>query len=242
MIPIPKNIYGVTKFAAENLCELFHCLHGLSVIVLRTSSLFPEADDDTAIRENYELDNVYANEMLYRRVDVEDVVPRTPPGADKALKSASRTLSFRPRRRSPQAIDQHFAATRTASCAGYSHRTRLPTHPSNGKCFQPLTVSTSIIGPWPSCSGGRCLIFSTSSSVSRSGRTFGALSPVKLEVRAITRKFLSEGRSRSSRGIHRKLLAGLGPGQAEVRKWSSDGSRGLQTVLGDPFEQAFARH
>jgi UDP-glucose 4-epimerase len=74
VIPIPKNIYGVTKIAAENLCELFHGKHGLPSIVLRTSRFFPEADDDIAIRDNYDLDNVQANEMLYRRIDVEDVV------------------------------------------------------------------------------------------------------------------------------------------------------------------------
>lgn len=28
-VPIPKNIYGVTKLAAENLCELIHKKHGL---------------------------------------------------------------------------------------------------------------------------------------------------------------------------------------------------------------------
>jgi UDP-glucose 4-epimerase len=72
--PIPKNIYGVTKIAAENLCELFYRQHGLPSIVLRTSRFFPEADDDIAVRANYELDNVQANEMLYRRVDIEDVV------------------------------------------------------------------------------------------------------------------------------------------------------------------------
>ena len=74
VIPIPKNIYGVTKIAAENLCEMFHRKHGLSSIVLRTSRFFPEADDNPAIREHYAQENVQANEMLYRRVDIEDVV------------------------------------------------------------------------------------------------------------------------------------------------------------------------
>jgi UDP-glucose 4-epimerase len=74
VIPIPKNIYGVTKIAAENLCELFHRNDGLSTIVLRTSRFFPETDDDIAISQNYGQDNVQANEMLYRRVDLEDVV------------------------------------------------------------------------------------------------------------------------------------------------------------------------
>lgn len=72
--PVPKNIYGVTKFAAETLCELFSRAHGLSVIVLRTSRFFPEPDDDRVMRANYETANAQANELLYRRVDIEDVV------------------------------------------------------------------------------------------------------------------------------------------------------------------------
>jgi len=72
--PEPKNIYGLTKLLAESQCELFHHRYGLPVVVLRTSRFFPEADDDVAIRNFYESANVQANEMLYRRVDIEDVV------------------------------------------------------------------------------------------------------------------------------------------------------------------------
>ena len=72
--PVPKNIYGATKTAAEGLCELFHRDHGLACIVLRTSRFFPEEDDCAAIRQAYADDNVKANEYLYRRVDLEDVV------------------------------------------------------------------------------------------------------------------------------------------------------------------------
>jgi UDP-glucose 4-epimerase len=72
--PIPKNIYGVTKAAAEDLCQLFHRNKGLPCIVLRTSRFFPEEDDDKAVRETYADDNVKANEYLFRRVDLEDVV------------------------------------------------------------------------------------------------------------------------------------------------------------------------
>ena len=43
--PVPKNIYGITKIAAEDLCSLFHRLHGLNAVVLRTSRFFPEEDD-----------------------------------------------------------------------------------------------------------------------------------------------------------------------------------------------------
>ncbi len=71
---VPKNIYGVTKTAAEDLCELFHRRHGVAVIVLRTSRFFPEPDDDPAVRDRYPDANVKANEFLCRRVDLEDAV------------------------------------------------------------------------------------------------------------------------------------------------------------------------
>lgn len=74
LTPIPKNIYGITKAAAENLCKLFHRNQRLPCIVLRTSRFFPEEDDSKVIRESYADDNVKANEYLFRRVDLEDVV------------------------------------------------------------------------------------------------------------------------------------------------------------------------
>jgi UDP-glucose 4-epimerase len=72
--PIPKNIYGVTKAAAEDLCQLFHRNQALACIILRTSRFFPEADDDAAARAAYADDNIKVNEFLFRRVDIEDVV------------------------------------------------------------------------------------------------------------------------------------------------------------------------
>jgi UDP-glucose 4-epimerase len=72
--PLPKNIYGVTKAAAEDLCQLFARNHSLRTIVLRTSRFFPEEDDNRAVREAYADANAKANEFLYRRVDIEDVV------------------------------------------------------------------------------------------------------------------------------------------------------------------------
>jgi UDP-glucose 4-epimerase len=71
--PVPKNIYGVTKTAAENLCELIHADHGLPVVILRTSRFFPEPDDVPGIRTAYPDANVKANEYLYRRADIQDV-------------------------------------------------------------------------------------------------------------------------------------------------------------------------
>jgi UDP-glucose 4-epimerase len=71
---VPKNIYGVTKVAAEDLCELFARNLRLPVIVLRTSRFFPEEDDHKERRDSYADPNLKANEFLYRRVDVADIV------------------------------------------------------------------------------------------------------------------------------------------------------------------------
>jgi UDP-glucose 4-epimerase len=71
---VPKNIYGVTKAAAEDLCQLFARNHSLRAIVLRTSRFFPEEDDNRAVRETYTDANIKTTEFLYRRVDIEDVV------------------------------------------------------------------------------------------------------------------------------------------------------------------------
>ena len=76
--PVPRNIYGVTKAAAEDLCELFHRDHGLPILILRTSRFFPEGDDRDDVRSAYEDANLKVNELLYRRVDLADVVERPP--------------------------------------------------------------------------------------------------------------------------------------------------------------------
>jgi len=65
----PRNIYGVTKLAAEGLCRLFAIQHGLGCVVLRTARFFPE-DDDTHAHPSGE--NLKAVEFLHRRLTVED--------------------------------------------------------------------------------------------------------------------------------------------------------------------------
>ena len=82
--PIPKNIYGVTKAAAEDLCQLFHRNSGLGIIILRTSRFFPEEDDSKEARDAFTDENLKLNEFLYRRVDIEDVVSAHMVAADKA--------------------------------------------------------------------------------------------------------------------------------------------------------------
>ncbi len=74
VVPRPRNIYGVTKVAAEDLCELVARDAGLPCVVLRTSRFFPEPDDREHVRTGYADANAKVNELLYRRVDLSDVV------------------------------------------------------------------------------------------------------------------------------------------------------------------------
>ena len=71
---VPKNIYGATKAAAEDLCQLAARNQGLACVVLRISRFFPEADDDPQQRAAFADANIKANEFLYRRVALDDVV------------------------------------------------------------------------------------------------------------------------------------------------------------------------
>ncbi|MEZ5998316.1 MAG: NAD(P)-dependent oxidoreductase [Hyphomonas sp.] len=65
----PRNIYGVTKLAAENLCRQVQGETGMATVVIRTSRFFPE-DDDT--HSDPPPENLKANEFLHRRLTVED--------------------------------------------------------------------------------------------------------------------------------------------------------------------------
>lgn len=80
----PKNIYGVTKTAAEDLCELFHRRFGLPCLVLRTSRFFPEEDDNRERRARYPDVNAKANEFLFRRVDLADAASAHLNAVDRA--------------------------------------------------------------------------------------------------------------------------------------------------------------
>ena len=65
----PRNIYGVTKRAAEELCRLVQAERGLPVVVLRTARFFPEEDDT---HRSLSGENMKANELLNRRLTVQD--------------------------------------------------------------------------------------------------------------------------------------------------------------------------
>ncbi|WP_408624221.1 NAD-dependent epimerase/dehydratase family protein [Kineosporia rhizophila] len=84
VVPRVKNIYGATKVAAEDLCELAARDLGLPVVVLKTSRFFPEADDRDDVRSSFADLNLKVNEFLYRRVDLADVVDAHILAAQKA--------------------------------------------------------------------------------------------------------------------------------------------------------------
>ncbi|MEZ5443316.1 MAG: NAD(P)-dependent oxidoreductase [Lysobacterales bacterium] len=85
----PKNIYGVTKAAAEDLCQLFQRNAGLPCLILRTSRFFPEADDNPDRRQAFDDLNLKTIELLYRRVDLHDVV-----SAHQAALANARRIGF----------------------------------------------------------------------------------------------------------------------------------------------------
>ncbi|MDF3982958.1 NAD(P)-dependent oxidoreductase [Luteibacter sp. PPL201] len=72
--PVPRTIYGATKLAAETLCELAARQDNMPTLVLRTARFFPEDDDNASVRSAYGALNMQANELLYRRADMEDIV------------------------------------------------------------------------------------------------------------------------------------------------------------------------
>src|SRR6476660_4121451 len=62
--PVPRNIYGTTKVAAEDLCELVQRDQDLPCVILRTSRFFPEGDDRAEVRAEHDDTNVKVTELL----------------------------------------------------------------------------------------------------------------------------------------------------------------------------------
>lgn len=65
----PRNVYGITKRAGEDLCRLVARESGMAVAILRTGRFFPEDDDTHAVPSG---PNLKANEFLHRRLTVGD--------------------------------------------------------------------------------------------------------------------------------------------------------------------------
>ena len=112
--PVPRNIYGVTKVAAEDVCELVHRDHGLPILILRTSRFFPEADDRDDVRAAYEDANL-GRRALYRRVDLADIVTRAPARAGEGAGARLRPLHH-----------QRHDAVRARGTRRAAHPTRRP--------------------------------------------------------------------------------------------------------------------
>jgi nucleoside-diphosphate-sugar epimerase len=82
--PVPKNLYGVTKAGAEDLCQLAHRNDGLACVVLRTSRFFAEGDDMPGQYDGRSDENVKGNEYAFRRVALEDAVDAHLRAAERA--------------------------------------------------------------------------------------------------------------------------------------------------------------
>ncbi|MDE8653031.1 NAD-dependent epimerase/dehydratase family protein [Novosphingobium album (ex Liu et al. 2023)] len=65
----PRNIYGVSKLAAEHLCRVVAGDSCMAVAILRTGRFFPEDDDTLAVPSG---PNLKANEFLNRRLTATD--------------------------------------------------------------------------------------------------------------------------------------------------------------------------
>jgi nucleoside-diphosphate-sugar epimerase len=85
----PRNIYGVTKRSAEQLCALFHREHGLGIAILRTGRFFPEEDDT---HRHLSGENIKANEFLHRRLTVEDAAEAHVVALEKAPRLGCETF------------------------------------------------------------------------------------------------------------------------------------------------------
>lgn len=74
VVPQPKNIYGVTKVAAEEVCFVVQKHTGMPVLIFRTSRFFSEEDDEEDRRNALGDANLKVLELSYRRCDQEDIV------------------------------------------------------------------------------------------------------------------------------------------------------------------------
>ncbi|KAJ5962519.1 hypothetical protein N7501_007460 [Penicillium viridicatum] len=74
VMPVLKNIYSVTKVAAEDICALMQKQSRMPVLVLCTSSFFPEEDDDKDRHAAISDKNLKVLELAYRRYDLDDII------------------------------------------------------------------------------------------------------------------------------------------------------------------------
>jgi len=131
--------------AAEGLCEMVHRTEGLPCLVLRTSRFFPEADDRAEIRHAYADGNVKVNELLYRRVDLEDVVSAHLLALERA--AAIGFGRYVISATTPFTRDELMAPRASAVVAGPFRRTPRSTPLATGGCSPASSASTSTRRP-----------------------------------------------------------------------------------------------
>ena len=155
--PVPRNVYGATKVAAEDLCELVHRDHGLPCLILRTSRFFPEADDRDDARAAYEDANLKTLELLHRRVDLEDVVSahlaRARAGAGARLRPLHRQRDDPVHARGPRRAAPRRGGRDPPPRARGRRRLSVP---AAGGCRRAWTACTSTPVPARSSAGRRC--------------------------------------------------------------------------------------
>jgi len=120
---------------------------GLPCLVLRTSRFFPEAAGRAEIRHAYADGNVKVNELLYRRVDLEDVVSAHLLALERAaaIGFGRHVISAT----TPFTRDELMAPRADASAvvAGPFRRTPRSTPLATGGCSPASSASTSTRRP-----------------------------------------------------------------------------------------------
>ena len=182
-----RNIYGATKVAAEDLCELAARDLGLPVVVLRTARFFPEPDDRDDVRAAFDDVNLKVNEFLHRRIELADVVdahllrrcPRAGAGV-RALRHQRHDPVHprrppRPRRR---------RARRSSTASTPASATTTPA--GAGDCPRRSTASTATRAPAATWTGPRATTSPRSSTWSGPPATTAAPSPARSAPRATT--------------------------------------------------------
>ena len=133
--PVPRNIYGVTKTAAEDLCELVHRDHGLPCLILRTSRFFPEADDRDESAPPTTTPTSRSTSCSTAASTSRTSSAPTGSRSSARPRSASAATSSAPRRRSPATTSPSCAPTRPRSSAAASPTTRRSTRGRGWRMF-----------------------------------------------------------------------------------------------------------
>jgi UDP-glucose 4-epimerase len=198
VVPRPRNVYGVTKTAAEELCELVHRDHGLPVVILRTSRFFPEPDDQEERRAGYDDLNLKVNELLYRRVDLEDAVRAHLDALERA----------------PRIAFGRYIVSATTPFTRRWWRASSPTTSAStpraaGRCCRRSTASTTTRAPAATSAGRPASTSATRSTASPAARTRAATWRWPSAPRATTPRPPASTRP-ASRGVTRRSVRRAG--------------------------------